>query len=147
VLKLFNMVSPHTAIFGKKDYQQYWCCADMVKQLALPVEIVSGGDGARRGGLASQLAQRLSLRARSAPEAPRLSQCLRAAKDEVLAGKPTSAHRASRDGDAGEQRMAARLRLGAQAATFSRDGSDDRGVWWCFAAAFLGRTRLIDNVR
>jgi len=42
VLKLFNMVSPHTAIFGKKDYQQYVVLRDMVKQLALPVENHSG---------------------------------------------------------------------------------------------------------
>src|SRR6266581_4869858 len=40
VLKLFNMVRPHTAIFGKKDYQQYVVLRDMVKQLALPVEII-----------------------------------------------------------------------------------------------------------
>src|SRR5712671_5186388 len=32
VLKLFNMVRPHTAIFGKKDYQQYVVLRDMVKQ-------------------------------------------------------------------------------------------------------------------
>ena len=40
VLKLFNMVAPRAAIFGKKDYQQYVVLRDMVKQLALPVEIV-----------------------------------------------------------------------------------------------------------
>ena len=40
VLKLFNMVSPHAAIFGKKDYQQYVVLRDMVRQLALPVEII-----------------------------------------------------------------------------------------------------------
>ncbi|MEK7439076.1 MAG: pantoate--beta-alanine ligase, partial [Pseudomonadota bacterium] len=40
VLKLFNMVMPHAAIFGKKDYQQYLVLRDMVRQFALPVEII-----------------------------------------------------------------------------------------------------------
>ena len=40
VLKLFNMVSPHSAIFGKKDYQQYMVLRDMVRQFALPIEII-----------------------------------------------------------------------------------------------------------
>ena len=39
VLKLFNLVQPHPAIFGKKDYQQYLVLRDMVKQFALPIEI------------------------------------------------------------------------------------------------------------
>jgi len=39
VLKLFNLVSPHAAIFGKKDYQQYLVLRDMVRQFALPIEI------------------------------------------------------------------------------------------------------------
>src|SRR4030095_15263630 len=34
VLKLFNMVSPHSAIFGKKDYQQCLVLNSMVRQLA-----------------------------------------------------------------------------------------------------------------
>ena len=40
VLKLFNMVQPHSAIFGKKDYQQYLVLRDMVRQFALPIEII-----------------------------------------------------------------------------------------------------------
>jgi len=40
VLKLFNLVMPHAAIFGKKDYQQYLVLRDMVKQFALPIEII-----------------------------------------------------------------------------------------------------------
>ncbi len=52
VLKLFNMVSPHTAIFGKKDYQQYVVLRDMVKQLALPVEIIPAETVRAEDGLA-----------------------------------------------------------------------------------------------
>src|SRR6266853_3399983 len=52
VLKLFNMVRPHTAIFGKKDYQQYVVLRDMVKQLALPVEIIPAETVRAEDGLA-----------------------------------------------------------------------------------------------
>jgi len=41
VLKLFNMVEPAVAVFGKKDYQQLLVIRSMVRQLALPIEIVS----------------------------------------------------------------------------------------------------------
>jgi pantoate--beta-alanine ligase len=40
VLKLFNMVQPAVAVFGKKDYQQLLVIRHLVQQLALPIEIV-----------------------------------------------------------------------------------------------------------
>jgi len=40
VLKLFSMVQPTVAVFGKKDYQQLLVVRRMVRQLALPIEIV-----------------------------------------------------------------------------------------------------------
>jgi len=40
VLKLFNIVRPHVALFGKKDYQQLCIIRAMVEQLNLPVTVV-----------------------------------------------------------------------------------------------------------
>ncbi len=40
VHKLFNVVQPQVALFGKKDYQQLLVIRDMVRQMALPIEIV-----------------------------------------------------------------------------------------------------------
>ncbi|MBN2806916.1 MAG: pantoate--beta-alanine ligase [Prolixibacteraceae bacterium] len=40
VSRLFNMVEPHKAFFGLKDFQQLAIVNQMVKQLKMPVEIV-----------------------------------------------------------------------------------------------------------
>ena len=40
VLKLFSIVGPNSAVFGKKDYQQLLMISEMVRQFALPIEII-----------------------------------------------------------------------------------------------------------
>jgi pantoate--beta-alanine ligase len=52
VLKLFNMVQPAAAVFGKKDYQQLLVVRSMVRQLALPIEIVAAETVRDASGLA-----------------------------------------------------------------------------------------------
>lgn len=42
VLKLFNIVQPQTAVFGKKDYQQLHIMRDLARQLNLPIDVVAG---------------------------------------------------------------------------------------------------------
>ena len=42
VHKLFNIVQPRLAVFGKKDYQQLMVIRRMVAQMALPIDIVGG---------------------------------------------------------------------------------------------------------
>ena len=145
VMKLFNMVSPHIAIFGKKDYQQYVVLRDMVKQLALPVEIVPAETVRAEDGLA--LSSRNGyLSAAERAEAPRLYRCLRAAGDEVLAGKhdfrrielqamSTLANKGWRPDYVSVRRQS----------DLQPPAGDDRDLV-VLAAAFLGRTRLIDNV-
>jgi pantoate--beta-alanine ligase len=52
VLKLFSMVQPAVAVFGKKDYQQLLVVRHMVRQLALPIEIVPADTVRDSSGLA-----------------------------------------------------------------------------------------------
>lgn len=52
VLKLFNCVQPRVAVFGQKDYQQLMVIKGMVRQFALPIEIVGAATYRADDGLA-----------------------------------------------------------------------------------------------
>ena len=86
VLKLFNIVQPQVAIFGKKDYQQLMVLRNMTRQLALPIEIVGGETVRAEDGLA--LSSRNGyLTPAERNEAPRLNRVLRRLCTAVLAGE------------------------------------------------------------
>jgi pantoate--beta-alanine ligase len=52
VLKLLNIVQPHVALFGKKDYQQLHIIRQLVAHLNLPVRIIGGETVRADDGLA-----------------------------------------------------------------------------------------------
>lgn len=52
VLKLFNLVQPQVAVFGKKDYQQLFVIREMVKQLNLAIAILAADTVREPSGLA-----------------------------------------------------------------------------------------------
>jgi pantoate--beta-alanine ligase len=52
VMKLFNMVLPNVAVFGKKDFQQLFIIKEMARQFNLPIEIIAGETVRDANGLA-----------------------------------------------------------------------------------------------
>ena len=52
VLKLFNLIRPHAAYFGKKDLQQYFVIKKMVEDLHLPIKIIGADTVREASGLA-----------------------------------------------------------------------------------------------
>ncbi|MFZ4536367.1 pantoate--beta-alanine ligase [Propionivibrio sp.] len=85
VLKLFNIVQPQVAIFGKKDYQQLMVLRNMTRQLALPIEIVGGETVRAEDGLALSSRNGYLTPAERA-EAPRLYRVLCDIRDAIRDG-------------------------------------------------------------
>src|SRR3954454_22460937 len=137
VLKLFNVVQPVAAVFGKKDYQQLAVVRQMVRQLDLPIEIVAGETARERDGLAMS-SRNAYLSPAERVEAPRLYRVLQA----VSSGKATAAQAFDELAAAGwkpdyiEVRRRADLKV-------PRAGEPEVVV---LGAGRLGRTRLIDSL-
>ena len=144
VLKLFNMVAPRAAIFGKKDYQQYVVLRDMVTQLALPVEIIPAETVRAEDGLALS-SRNAYLSPAERAEAPRLYRALREAQAALLAGGREYARleaqtMAKLKGNWVPDYVAIRRQSDLQPPSHA-----DRKLV-VLGAAKLGATRLIDNV-
>ncbi len=86
VLKLFNIVQPQVALFGKKDYQQLMVLRNMTRQMALPIEIVGGETVRAEDGLALS-SRNAYLSANERAEAPRLQRLLSDLAAAVHAGE------------------------------------------------------------
>lgn len=86
VMKLFAIVGPRVALFGKKDYQQLMVIKRMVEQFALPIEVIGGQTLRADDGLAlSSRNNYLSPTERQ--EAVQLSLALKAMADALRAGQ------------------------------------------------------------
>jgi pantoate--beta-alanine ligase len=145
VLKLFEIVQPHYAYFGRKDAQQVRIICEMARDLNLEVEIVVCPIVREADGLALS-----SRNAYLSPEERKaaivLYRALSAAKSEVTAGvrdalELQSAMRRVLEGEKLARVDYAEI-VGAE--TFERVV---RVAQPCYAvlAVFIGKTRLIDN--
>jgi pantoate--beta-alanine ligase len=147
VMKLFQCVQPRVAVFGKKDYQQLMMIRHMVRQFALPIEIVGSETFRADDGLAlSSRNGYLSNTERA--EAVQLSKALKTMAEAVQAGERDVAAIETRAMQALAQRgwqpdyLVLRRRSDLLAPASDLAGEPLVAL----AAARLGGTRLIDNL-
>lgn len=145
VTKLFHAVQPHLAVFGKKDYQQLHVIRTMARQLNFPIEIVAGETVREADGLAMS-SRNNYLTAAERAEAVRLQRTLRVVKDRIAAG---SRDFASLGRDAAQELERAGWKVDyvevRNRATLAAPAPGD-GELVVLGAAWLGKTRLIDNL-
>ena len=145
VSKLFNLVQPDVAVFGEKDWQQLVIIRRMATDLDIPVEIVGVPTVREPDGLAlSSRNGYLSVEERTL--APTLYATLRAMAERLRAG----------EGDFAALEAEAKAKLASvgfqpdyleirRPDDLQRPTAGDRELR-IFAAAWLGRARLIDNL-
>jgi len=145
VHRLLTLVAPDVAIFGKKDYQQLMLIRLMVADLGIPVEIV-GVDTVREPDGLALSSRNTYLSASERQTAPQLYETLGALRDRVL-------RHGSLTKEAEEAAMESLQSHGFRPDYVSVRRQSDLAVpqpedrrLVVLAAAWLGRTRLIDNV-
>lgn len=145
VNKLFNLVQPDLAVFGKKDFQQLHIIRRMVADLSMPVELV-GVDTAREGSGLALSSRNGYLTAEEKRKAPALYEQLRVIQAALV------------DGTTDYDGLIAQANAALTRAGFRPDYihivrrsdlqpaslGDTQLV--ILAAAFLGHARLIDNL-
>lgn len=146
VSKLFNIVWPDMAVFGEKDFQQLSIIRKMVEDLCIPIQIEGVATARDTDGLALS-SRNIYLTAQQRSIAPIIHETLTTCREAIACGFDNFLQLESH----------ARMRLlqaGLEPDYFAiRDARTLRTVTQCteeiviLAAARLGLTRLIDNVR
>lgn len=141
---LFNLVQPDTALFGEKDYQQLFIIRRMVADLHMPIDIVGIATEREPDGLAlSSRNQYLSDEERRL--APEMYATLCEVAEKLKAGRrdfPALCYTGIKRLEASHFRP---QYLEVRAADLSEPKRDGK-AFVILAAAYLGKTRLIDNV-
>lgn len=145
VARLFNLVAPDIAVFGKKDFQQLLIVRFMAADLGMPIEIVGVDTVREPDGLAISSRNRY-LSPGERRTAPKLHQSLRQVSRALQQGTPAGV---------AETAALAELRAAGfrpdyvsvrRPSDLSEPQAADKSLI-VLAAAWLGRTRLIDNVQ
>jgi pantoate--beta-alanine ligase len=145
VAKLFHLVRPDVAVFGQKDYQQLTLIRRMVKDLDMPVEIVAGPIVREDDGLALS-SRNVYLSPDERRDAALLYGGLQAAQRAFANGERS----ADRLRHATQEQLGRGTHITPQyielvAPDTLESVAQAKGGDVLAIAAFVGKTRLIDN--
>lgn len=144
VARLFNLVRPDVALFGRKDYQQLQVIRHLVRDLAFAIDIVPGPTVREPDGLAMS-SRNQYLGAEERRVAVEIIRNLRTMREQAALGLPIAGieqealERLAAAGFAVDYAVIRRADLGRP------EAGNEPGLIGLIAAR-LGRTRLIDNL-
>lgn len=145
VTMLFNMIQPDLAVFGEKDFQQLAVIRKMVRDLMMPVDVVGAPTIREDDGLAKS-SRNGYLSAEEREMAPAVYQTLQATAQKITEGRTDFRALES-------EAMQSLARAGLRPDYFNivisetlKPASPEDPEITILAAAFLGTTRLIDNL-
>jgi pantoate--beta-alanine ligase len=144
VARLFNMVQPDVAVFGRKDYQQLQVIRYMATEMSFPVQIVPAPTLREPDGLAMS-SRNQYLQGDERQTATFIYQTLRFMREQIGLGMPIPGI---------EEEARQRLEMAGFSVDYaeirrsdlSRPKAPDESGLLALIAARLGRTRLIDNL-
>ena len=146
VCKLFNMVQPEVACFGEKDFQQLQVIRTMVEDLSLPISIVGVPTRRQEDGLAMS-SRNGYLSAEQRATATRIYAAMKQ-MHEAITARQESYYDIERK--ASQMLMTAGLTpdyVTIRNATTLQPATPDDTNLVILIAAFMGTTRLIDNMQ
>jgi pantoate--beta-alanine ligase len=146
VVKLFNIVKPHLALFGEKDFQQLRAIQRMVVDLNFDLEIVPVPTVREPDGLAMS-SRNAYLSVEDRQRALALSRGLRAAQKAAESGACTTAQIACAARTVLERTAGVQIEYvdAVDSETLKPIDRFDRAIVVAIAAR-VGKTRLIDNI-
>ena len=143
--KLFNQVTPDVAIFGEKDFQQLCVIRQMVRDLDLTLKIIGGKTVRSADGLALSSRNRY-LSEKERQIAPALTRALKAAASRAKDGGRISSIEAKAKRDLTKAGFTKVDYVAVRdAETLQPFKAKTKRPGRVLAAAWLGKTRLIDN--
>jgi pantoate--beta-alanine ligase len=146
--KFFNLVQPHVALFGEKDFQQLQVVRQFVRDLLFPVEIIGVEIMRETSGLAMSSRNAYLTAEERSVIAPKLYAVLRAAADEIRRGGDVSTILSNHKRDlfnAGFSNVDYFVCVDAETLVPHVNGPVPPGAR-LLAAAQLGKVRLLDNI-
>lgn len=145
VTKLFNMVQPDFAFFGEKDFQQLTIIKKLVRELNFPIQIIGVKTMREKSGLAMSSRNEYLTKAQK-ETAANLYKILNFVKAQIKAGsspKKAAVLGAKKLMSAGFDKVDyIEYREAENLEHLSKYNKNGRVI----AAAWLGTTRLIDNI-
>ncbi|HET6631583.1 MAG TPA: pantoate--beta-alanine ligase [Rhodanobacteraceae bacterium] len=143
VARLFNLVQPDVAVFGRKDYQQFLVLQRMVRDLAWPIELLTAPIVREPDGLAMSSRNRY-LDADQRARASVIHATLGRMRESLVAGAPYGEVEAAACSQLEDAGLACEYAVVRNARDLSLP--TDAAPRVALIAARLGSTRLIDNL-